>query len=462
MLIIGAGISGLEAARLLGRNGIETIVLEGRNRTGGRMWSVQMKNDHTIDMGAAWIHGIHGSIPGGLLSNPLWDLTQEARIDTRPTETDDLHVFHSTENDSFDPEYWYGEYVAYVKEQTREPGANGTLQHYADAFVQLHGLSVSQTELFFSYLHIIIENEEAAELDTISGKDVFVVSSNHAGVEHVFHKTGYKALIDYMAKDVEDIRLEQVVTKISYGNGLAEVRTADNHLYQAQFVLVTVPLGVLKAGTIEFDPPLPKWKTDAIQRIGYGLLDKAVLLWDEAWWDLKEYFFLRVASKRSEYSFWVNANKWNDRPALICYFIGKEAYRLETELTSAEVIEEVRQALQKMFPDRVVPPPIDGFMTHWKLDPFSNGSYSFISINQRRDDPFYLAEPLADQLLFAGEATRTEDYGYAQGALMSGRREVTRLLYDYELMSDRAAINARSTALLLIVSLHFHQLFTSY
>ena len=300
-----------------------------------------------------------------------------------------------------------------------------------------------------------VENEEAADLDTIKGKDVFEISSKHFGPEHVFHKTGFKALIDHVAKDVEDIRLGQNVTKISYGDGLAEVETADHHLYQAQFVLVTVPLGVLKARTIEFTPPLPKWKTDAIDRIGYGILDKAVLLWNDAWWGLNEYFLLRVDSRRSEFSFWVNANKWNDRPALVCYFIGKEAYRLETQLTTPEIIEEVRKALQKMFPDRAVPPPIDSFMTRWKLDPFSQGSYSFISINQRHDDPAFLTAPLKRQLLFAGEATRTENYGYAQGALMSGRREATRLLYQYELLPNRTVvnlgtINVRPAASLLI------------
>ncbi|CAF4592431.1 unnamed protein product, partial [Rotaria sp. Silwood1] len=64
VLIIGAGLSGLEAARLLHQNNIGTIVLEGRDRIGGRIWSVKSKNDHVFDLGAAWIHGINGSIPG--------------------------------------------------------------------------------------------------------------------------------------------------------------------------------------------------------------------------------------------------------------------------------------------------------------------------------------------------------------------------------------------------------------
>jgi monoamine oxidase len=163
-----------------------------------------------------------------------------------------------------------------------------------------------------------------------------------------------------------------------------------------------------------------------------------------------------VSTKPTEFGYWVNANKWNDKPALICYFVGKEAYRLETTMNTSQVIEEVRQTLQKMFPDRIVPPPIDSFMTYWKLDPFSHGSYSYVSVNQRYEDPLYLSQPIGHQLLFAGEATSTDSYGYAHGALMSARREVTRLLYMYNLLkksnpSNFAVISSSPSIILLFV-----------
>ncbi|CAF4966334.1 unnamed protein product [Rotaria sp. Silwood1] len=274
------------------------------------------------------------------------------------------------------------------------------------------------------YLHFAIESYEGAELDVIGGKGFFDITSIHYGEEHVFHRTGYVSLIEYLAKDVKDIRLQQIVTKISYGADLAEVQTANGQTYQAKFVLVTVPLGVLKGRSIDFSPSLPQWKMDAIDRLGFGILDKAVLLWNKAWWNSTDYYFLRVSAKPTEFGYWVNANKWNDKPAIICYFVGKEAYRLETTVNKSEVIEQVRQTLQDMFPDRIVPTPIDSLMTYWKLDPFSNGSYSYVSVNQRYEDPSYLAQPIQNQLLFAGEATSTDSYGYAHGALMSARREL--------------------------------------
>ncbi|CAF4593902.1 unnamed protein product, partial [Rotaria magnacalcarata] len=83
VLIIGAGISGLEAARLLRQNGIKILVLEARNRTGGRIWSIRSKTNRILEMGASFIHGIDGSIPSGFLTNPVWDLVREANIRTK-------------------------------------------------------------------------------------------------------------------------------------------------------------------------------------------------------------------------------------------------------------------------------------------------------------------------------------------------------------------------------------------
>ncbi len=250
VLIIGAGLSGLEAARLLNQNNIGTIVLEGRNRIGGRIWSRKLKNNHVFDLGAAWIHGINGSISGGLLTNPLWDLVQQANMDTRGTLQSDLHIFYPTNNTNFDVQSWYGEYLNYVREEIKMPGSNAALQYYADSFSNLKKFTEQEKQAFYSYLHFSIESYEGAELDTIGGKGFFDVTSIHYGEEHVFHKTGYVSLIDYLAKDIKNIRLEQVVTNISYGEEFAQVQTANGQIYQARFVLLTVPLGVLKAKSI--------------------------------------------------------------------------------------------------------------------------------------------------------------------------------------------------------------------
>ncbi|CAF3236303.1 unnamed protein product [Rotaria sp. Silwood2] len=112
--------------------------------------------------------------------------------------------------------------------------------------------------------------------------------------------------------------------------------------------------------------------------------------------------------------------------------MGNEANRIET-LTNEQVVNEVLNELQKMFPNQSIPMPIESFVTRWKSNPFSNGSYSYISQYQTYEDMIYISKPIANKLLFSGEATAQEWYGYAHGALLSARREVTRLLHVYEL-----------------------------
>ncbi|CAM4922171.1 unnamed protein product [Rotaria socialis] len=449
VLIIGAGLSGLEAARLLRENGVKTIVIEGRNRTGGRIFSLRTKNGHMIDLGGAWIHGINGSIPGGDLTNPIWEIARAAKIPTRSTPVDDLLAFYPANQKPSNVEEWFEDFVDYVREETKMATDDASFEYYANIFANMRNFTVQERYAFYSILHTLIEGNEATELDKIGAKNYMDITGLHYGEEHVFHETGFKAIIDYLTKDVKsgDIRLEQVVTRISYNQELAEVLTANGHVYQADFILLTVPLGVLKARKIEFSPPLPEWKLNAIDRLGYGILDKAILLWDKAWWDSTNYYFMRVSSTPKLFGSWVNANKWHDRPALFCFYFGEEAYKMETTLSDGQVVTAVRNVLQEMFPNVTIPMPIDSYITRWAQDPFSYGSYSHISVNQTHADMIHMSEPVSNQLLFAGEATATQYYGFSHGALLSGRREATRLLYVYGLLPDQTVPTSRSSAI---------------
>ncbi|CAF1242485.1 unnamed protein product [Adineta steineri] len=444
VLIIGAGLSGLEAARLLREKGIKTIILEARNRTGGRIWSVRSKTGHMFDTGATWIHGIYGSIPNGLLSNPLWDLTQEAKIPTRGTDIYDIHVGYPFDGNISETYNWYNEYLSFTKEETRMSSPNISLAYYADLYVKQKNLTDKQQHAFYSYLAFTIKFNEGAELNAIGAKNFLSLSSSHYGDEHIFHKTGFMALTDYLARDIDDIRFNQVINKITYNDKMVEVRTKNGKIYQSSFVLLTVPLGVLKAKEIEFIPQLPQWKLDAIDRIGYGFFEKVFLVWEQAWWNSTNFYFMGMSSNPNNVRYWVNANKWNDKPVLIYFLAGQADFPTRLKENHDELIEELRRNLQEMFPDFVVPPPVETFVTHWNEDPFSYGSYSYISVNQTYEDSLFLSEPIQDRLLFAGEATSIDSYGYAHGALLSARREVTRLLYGYELLPIKNITTSQS------------------
>jgi monoamine oxidase len=201
---------------------------------------------------------------------------------------------------------------------------------------------------------------------------------------------------------------------------------------------------VLKSKQIEFSPSLPQWKLNAIDRIGFGIYEKVFLLWYQAWWNLTDFYFLRTSSKPTEFRYRVNSKKWNNMSVLTCTFAGETALGLKSNRNQNEVIEEIRNTLQKMFPDIVIPPPVESYMTSWNEDSFSYGSYSYISVKQKYEDPFYLSEPIGNRLLFAGEATSTDTYGYAHGALLSARREVSRLRFVYDLLPKLNSTTSQS------------------
>ncbi|UJR06621.1 hypothetical protein I4U23_010905 [Adineta vaga] len=399
VLIIGAGLSGLEAARILEQKRIPYVLLEARNRSGGRVWSYRSQSGHMLDMGATWIHGIHGSIPSGLLTNPLWDLAREAKLPTRAN----LMMFFK-----------------YFLRMTMYP-------------MFINGLMI----ILIFYLNHVVENTEGAELNEIGAKSFLDLTSVYYGDEMIFRDNGFMSLTNYLLKKISNIRFNQIVSKIIFHDQSVEVRTNTGQAYHAEYVLLTVPLGVLKRKLIEFSPPLPKRKTDAIDRIGFNIFEKVFLVWNSAWWNSSQFYFTRISSTPTRMNYWVNENKWNDKPALICFFSGNTTPQYLSIQNRSILVKELLETLQEMFPGSTIPQPTEVHVTNWYNDPFTYGSYSYISTQQTYDDPISLPEPVHNRLLFAGEATNIDTYGYAHGALSSARREVARLLYIYNLFSKK-------------------------
>ena len=184
---------------------------------------------------------------------------------------------------------------------------------------------------------------------------------------------------------------------------------------------------------------------NAIDRIGFGYYEKVILLWDQTWWNFTNFYFFRPSSQATEYRFWATANEWKGRPSITCFLSGRAVSSLNWAQSRDEIVNQVRGTLQNMFPNLLIPAPTEVYMSDWNEDPFSRGSYAYISVNQTYDDPFRLSEPIEDRLLFAGEATSTDLYGYAHGALLTARREVTRLLFVYELLPEQKSMASQSS-----------------
>lgn len=221
-----------------------------------------------------------------------------------------------------------------------------------------------------------------------------------------------------VANDLDaDIKLNSKVVGVNYEDDENVIITYEEKgtpkKVMARTALVTVPLGVLKANTISFVPDLPERKQDAIDNMGYGLLNKAIMYWnneDDIVWPDDEWIELITPEDESSgvYTSFVNPTKAKGgAPCLIGWIAGDEAVEME-EKSDEEVLELVMLNLRSMFP--TITDPDEIIVTRWGQDENFLGSYSFNKVGRSfLDDAENLKERVGN-VWFAGEATNLDDW----------------------------------------------------
>ncbi|KAK4499394.1 hypothetical protein PRZ48_009908 [Zasmidium cellare] len=239
-----------------------------------------------------------------------------------------------------------------------------------------------------------------------------------------------------------DVRFNRIVDSIHYDDGdrgshealPTKIVCTDGEVIEADEVVMTAPLGVLKSNAIDFDPPLPRWKQGAINRMGFGLLNKVILLYDKPFWDDERDMFglLNEAETKASldpsdyarrrgrfYLIW-NCSKISGRPMLIALMAGNAAHEAEWTDTNT-LMTEVTDRLRTVFGQNKVPPPLEVIVTRWRRDPFTRGTYSYVGPETRPGD-YDLMSKSVGSLHFAGEATCGTHPATVHGAFLSGLR----------------------------------------
>ncbi|KAK3250060.1 hypothetical protein CYMTET_40560 [Cymbomonas tetramitiformis] len=237
-----------------------------------------------------------------------------------------------------------------------------------------------------------------------------------------------------------EIRLEAAVTEIVYnadvetatgalqspGDAAVGIAVAGGERLTSDAVVVTVPLGVLKADAIRFDPPLPEAKRAAIRRLGFCAYMKVILEFSDCFWPLEPTFLGCLdhpgygGAPRGRIRVFDNLQKLKGVPLLLGTAVGDDAEELR-ELDDTSVVEDALLSLRAMFGSGV-PAPVASLVTRWSDDPWARGSYSFWTTETEETDIDVLAEPVGNQIFFAGEATDGPYQGAVHGAMLSGRR----------------------------------------
>lgn len=254
------------------------------------------------------------------------------------------------------------------------------------------------------------------------------------GGPHCFVVGGYDQPFSFISKLV-DVRLneevEQVVVDDEKRNNSVVIRTKSGLDFSCDATIITTPLGVLKEQVVKFIPDLPQWKKEAIDRLGFGKLDKVFLQFDRVFWDESVDFFgaakgTTESTRGCCFMFW-NIHRFSGTPILAALVSGRSAEANET--TSEEDLKHVAmETLRSIFNGTEVPEPLAHHVTRWASDPHARGSYSYVAVGSSGNDYDLLARPVGRKIFFAGEHTCREHPDTVGGAMLTGLREVSRLL----------------------------------
>lgn len=423
VVIIGAGVSGLAAACGLRRSGLSVLIMEARDRVGGRTWTRHEPDlPAPIELGAEFIHG---HVP------ETFELLREvgrAALDTSGAHwtlrggrlvqnTEDLfeHIQKALERSK-------------AADQPDVPFSTW-LRHSGR-----HGLSAEAAAMARTF----VEGFDAADPERISTH--FVAKEWGAGGmldSPQFRPSGgyssaLTALASALDRDRFRVQLSTVVNRVHWRKGSARIEASflgQPFAVTARCVIVTLPLGVLQEGSVRFLPELQS-KRPALSSLAAGAVLKLGLRFRKAFWDeidggrYRNAAFFHSAETAFP-TFWTPLPL--RAPLLTAWIGGPKAERLSAE-SDSRIVQHAMESLSTVFRD-AGPLELEAAYLHsWQSDPFSRGAYSYplAGAGNARE---ILAAPLDDTLFFAGEATDTEDEAATvTGALQSGERAAREVL----------------------------------
>lgn len=433
VIIVGAGLAGLAAARQLLSFGFKVVVLEGRTRPGGRVYSQKMNSKDsgaTVDLGGSVITGIHAN-PLGVLARQLSIPLHKIRDKCPLYKPDGASV--NQEIDS-KVELIFNKLLDKVTELRQIIGGFAydiSLGSVLETLRNLYAVARNTEERqLLDWHYANLEYANAGCLSELSAAYWDQDDPYEMGGDHCFLAGGNWRLIKALCEGVP-IYYGKTVQTIKYGNGGVEVISGDQ-VFQADIVLCTVPLGVLKKRAIKFEPVLPQRKVEAIDRLGFGLLNKVAMVFSHVFWgeDLDTFGSLSENSnERGKYFLFYSYHTVSGGPVLVALVAGEAAQSFENASPST-LLHCALSVLRGIYgPKGIhVPDPIQSICTRWGSDPLSYGSYSHVRVQSSGSDYDILAESVGNNLFFAGEATNRQHPATMHGAYLSGFREASRIL----------------------------------
>lgn len=405
--IIGAGAAGLMAARELKKAGHEVIIYEARDRLGGRIHTHHEMASYPIELGAEYIHGDKAF---------TWTmLDEETKHNMRPTFMDD-QAFAVFKDDQM---IYYPQ--SDLLDGWQQLERLESLRFKPPKDKPLMSVLTPPVERWVNHM---IASDYGADLDQLGLKGYIEASYEGEGEGDYRFDKGYDQLIQQLSQGLS-VHLNHMVTRVDYSPKGVKLTFENQEPVHVDALVVTLPLGVLKANDVVFNPALPAPFQEAIKRIGSASVNKIILQFKEAFWPESLEWF--VTDKDTQL-WWRPGYKRNPEVPILTALVGGKHGESFSNMTEEDVIHEALQDLKDMFPDRPVNTYFDkGFFINWGADPFSKMGYSYNAVGsaaQRQN----LTPVISGKIVFAGEATNALYPATVHGALLSAKRAAKRLL----------------------------------
>jgi monoamine oxidase len=411
IVVIGGGISGLAAAKKLKEKGFTVIILEAQEKVGGRM-----RTDRSLgvafDEGASWIHGPNG--------NPITNLASQSGATTYLISDGSVEVFDTNGTA-------YSDTVLTNSENQFESALNavrsaGTqTQSFQTVFNSLYPTQAND-RLWKYMLSAFLEFNTGGDISKLSSK-FFDDDEEYSGAD-VIVTNGFDKVTTFLATGL-DVRLNTRISSINYSNAKVNIISNGNNI-DADHVVVSVPLGVLKNNAIVFMPALPIDKSNAINNTNIGNVNKFLLVWDTPFWDTNLQYIGYTADTKGKFNYFLNIKKFTPANGLMTFAFGDYANVTESR-TDNQIIDEIMLNLKRIYGNSI-PNPTNFLRTKWGQNINSYGAYSYATNGSTSADFDKLSNQIYNKVFFAGEHTEREYRGTVHGAYLSGIREADKII----------------------------------
>ncbi|MEU9047619.1 MULTISPECIES: NAD(P)/FAD-dependent oxidoreductase [unclassified Kitasatospora] len=411
VIVVGAGISGLAAARYLADKGQTVLLLEARDRIGGRMWTSEQWSGVPVDMGASWIHGTD--------RNPITDLANAAGARMVATNAENVSTYVSSGQpaDAAAQAAVQRRRSATAQALTSNPDrSDASVRSVVERALNWSSLSNDDKSLV-SFALNDYEHEYSGSVSDMSA--LSFDSDVKINGKDVLFPGGYRQITDLLANGL-DVRTGQVVQGIDWDSAGVSV-TTDKGVFQGDHVVVTLPLGVLQSGSVAFGPGLPQDKVTAIGKLGMGVLNKCYLRFPTVFWpDTDWLMYVPSVDRYGQWGQWINLNRAVGQPVLLGFNAADFGRTIEG-WSDTQIVDGAMTTLRTLFGGDI-PQPVDFQISRWASDPFARGSYSYNKVGSTPAMRDQLAARIGDRVHFAGEATHRASFATVHGAYLSGIR----------------------------------------